>query len=89
MTSQEYRQLIEAEPFRPFVIHLPSGKEVNVRNPHQAVQLRGGRTVVVASPQHRGAYDLVDLLLVERIEVRDEEPASHDYWLRGNGNGNP
>lgn len=70
MTIEQLRQLWKAEPFRPFVIHLANGKEIAVQHPEFLMPLRGGRTVLVASPTEEDAYDIIDVMLVTNLEVK-------------------
>ncbi len=71
MTLQDFRELYDAEPFRPFTIHLASGRQVNLQHPDFAAVPPVGRTVVVFTPE--GRMNIIDLLLVTDLEA-DQPP---------------
>lgn len=66
MTTDEIRRAIKAEPFRPFVLRLASGKQVAVRHPEFVAFSQGGRTLAVFSTDEN-AFEIIDLLLVEAV----------------------
>jgi hypothetical protein len=67
MTSEQLRQVLRAEPFRPFVIHLANGRQLRVKHPEFVSQSPTGRTFVVWGAGE--ALEFVDGLLVAGIEV--------------------
>lgn len=67
MTLQDFRKLYDAEPFRPFTLHLANGREILVDHPDFVALPRVGRTLVVLTPDDRMHY--VDLLLVTNMET--------------------
>jgi hypothetical protein len=71
MTTDQFRQALNAQPFRPFVIRTADGREYPVEHPETALLSRGGRTVAV----HAGgdAFAIIDLLLIPAL---DFEPAA-------------
>ena len=62
MTTEQFRELWKAIPFRPFAIHLADGRALAVRHPEMTAPSRGGRTVVVYNEEQ--VFEVVDLLLV-------------------------
>jgi hypothetical protein len=71
MTADQLRALRNANPFRPFKIHLADGRSLPVRHRDFVSQSPGGRTIIVYESEE--AFNLVDLVLVRALEV--EAPA--------------
>jgi hypothetical protein len=67
MTIERIRDLYQAEPFRPFVLHMADGRDVAVRHRESVALSPGGRTVVVYQPDD--SMNIIDLLLVTDVEV--------------------
>ena len=65
MTTEQLRQFHETRPFRPFRIHLASGKSIPVRHPELLARAPAARTFAVWQGD---AISLIDLLLVTRLE---------------------
>jgi hypothetical protein len=57
MTIEQLRNVYNAQPFRPFTIHLADGRQVPVQHREFIMTVPSGRTVVV------------DLLLVTDLEL--------------------
>jgi hypothetical protein len=68
MTAQQFREVREANPFRPFTIHLADGRSLTVRHRDFVSQSPTGRTIIVYGTDE--SFSLVDLYLVTRIEVQ-------------------
>ena len=68
MTIDQLRNMYDAQPFRPFVIHLADGRQVPVEHREFIMSVPSGRTVVVA--QSDDTVNIIDLLLVTDLEVR-------------------
>jgi hypothetical protein len=68
MTIEQMRAAYQAQPFRPFVIHLADGREIAVEHREFIMTVPSGRTVVVAQPDD--TLNIVDLLLVTDLEIR-------------------
>ena len=62
MTIEQVRQLYEATPFEPFVIHVADGREISVVSREFMLIAPKGRMLVVAEPN--GKLHHIDLLLV-------------------------
>jgi hypothetical protein len=73
MTIDQVRRLHQAQPFQPFRIHLADSRAIDVAHPELMAINEPGRTVVVA---HEGAFEIIDLLLVTSLEVRNGHPKS-------------
>lgn len=60
------KQVLDADPFRPFVLRLADGRAIRVLNPHNVAFLGNGRTLFVA--HHKSEqFELIDLLLITSI----------------------
>jgi hypothetical protein len=68
MTAQQFREVREANPFRPFTIHLADGQSIIVRHRNFVSQSPTGRTIILYGTDE--SFSLVDLYLITRIEVR-------------------
>jgi hypothetical protein len=73
MTIEQVRRMYQARPFQPFVVHLADGKEIPVISPEFMSFSPSGRTVIIN--HGKDAFDIVDLLLVTRLEIQDREPS--------------
>jgi hypothetical protein len=67
MTIEQLRNVHRARPFVPFTLHLADGRKLHVPHPEFLSQSPAGRTVIVYGQDEN--FDIVDLLLVTRIEV--------------------
>jgi hypothetical protein len=70
MTPQEIHNYVRAEPFRPFRIHMVSGRTFDIHHPEM---VRVGRrdliifTLVSEAPDVHDRWDTVSPLLIESI----------------------
>lgn len=69
MTIERLRQVYEAQPFQPFIIHLADGREIPVLSREFILAPPTGRTVVVWQPEN-DALNIIDLLLVTNLEIK-------------------
>jgi hypothetical protein len=67
MTAEQFRATREANPFRPFTIHLADGRTYTVAHRDFVSQSPAGRTVIVYRPDE--SFSIVDLYLVTELEV--------------------
>ena len=74
MTIEQLRRLHQAQPFRPFRVHLADGRHLDVFHPEFLAQTAGGRTIIIADTDE--TFEVVDLLLVTSLERIDGRPAS-------------
>ena len=68
MTIEESRNVHNAQPFRPFVIHLADGRQVPVHHRDFIMAVPSGRTLVVCQPDD--TVNIIDLLLVTDLELK-------------------
>jgi hypothetical protein len=68
MTIEQMRAAYQAQPFRPFVIHLADGREIPVAHREFIMSVPSGRTVIVAQPDD--TVNIIDLLLVTDLEFK-------------------
>jgi hypothetical protein len=68
MTIDRLKELYDAQPFRPFVIHLADEREVPVRHRNFIMAVPSGRTIFVAQPDD--SVNIIDLLLVTDLELK-------------------
>jgi hypothetical protein len=68
MTIEQIKKLYDAQPFRPFVIHLADGREVPVAHRDFIATVPSGRILAVSVDDD--AFDLIDLLLVTDVVVQ-------------------
>jgi hypothetical protein len=67
MTGAQFRNVREANPFQPFIIHLADGRSFTVHHRDFVSQSPGGRTIIVYGSGE--SFSLVDLFLVTELEV--------------------
>jgi hypothetical protein len=67
MTTDQLRNIWKAEPFRPFIIHLADGRQVEVAHPEFLSRSPSGRSIIVYQPDE--SFNVIDLLLVTDLEV--------------------
>jgi hypothetical protein len=61
------KELYDAQPFQPIVIHLADGREVPVHHRDFVMAVPSGRTILVVQPDD--SLNIIDLLLVTDIEL--------------------
>jgi hypothetical protein len=70
MTTDRIKELLAANPFKPFEIHVADGDVLVVKHPELIWITPGGRTVFVArGPKEEDGIAIVDLLLVTKLIV--------------------
>ena len=72
MTIEQLRNMYEAKPFKPFIIHLADGRQVPVHHREFMLTVPSGRTVVVCQPDD--TLNIIDLLLVTDLEIKPVFP---------------
>ena len=70
MKLEEVRTLYDANPFRPFILHLADGRAIHVQHREFLASAPSGRTVIVYQPDD--SFNIIDLMLVTDVEVRTE-----------------
>lgn len=84
MNTKELINRLDAEPFAPFSVHVPSGYTYQVMSADQALMLGDGRTLVVPNAGD-GSSEHLDIPMVERIETISNEPKGRNWWMNTNG----
>jgi hypothetical protein len=74
MTIEQLRAAYEAQPFRPFTLHLADGRDVPVSHREFMMTVPSGRTTVVAQPDDW--VNIIDLLLVTDLEFEPRKNGS-------------
>jgi hypothetical protein len=72
MTTEAVQRLHQARPFQPFVIRLGDGQALPVEHPEFLAYAPNSRTMTVYARD--GSFQIVDLLLVTGLEVRNGRP---------------
>jgi hypothetical protein len=68
MTIEKLRETMNAQPFRPFVLHLADGRQLPVVHREFIAPSPSGRTIVVYQPDD--SMNIVDLLFVTDLEMK-------------------
>jgi hypothetical protein len=68
MTIEQLRNVYDAQPFQPFIIHLADGRSVPVHHREFIMSVPSGRTIFVAQPDD--TVNIIDLLLVTDLEMK-------------------
>ena len=68
MTIDKVRELYNAEPFQPFVLHLADGRQIPVVHREYIAMAPSGRTIYVTQPDD--SFNIIDLLLVTDLELK-------------------
>jgi hypothetical protein len=74
MTAEQLRAMREANPFRPFTIHLADGRSLLVPHRDFVSQSPGGRTIIVYGSDE--AFSVVDLYLVTELAIHGPADAN-------------
>jgi hypothetical protein len=69
MTIEQLRAVYQAQPFRPFTLHLADGDKLHVPHADFLSHSPNGRTLIVYAEDD--SFSIVDLLLVTRLEVQN------------------
>lgn len=67
MTSQELRAVMQAIPFRPFIIRMADGRSFEVRHPDFLLVGPNGRTAFAFGPSGN-EFSILGVLLMTEIE---------------------
>lgn len=68
MKIDEIRELRDATPFQPFVLHLADGRAIPVVNRDFLMASPNGRTVIVY--QLDSSFDIVNVMMVTSLRVK-------------------
>lgn len=75
MTIEQLRAVYNAQPFKPFVIHLADGRAIPVMHREFIMSVPSGRTVFVCQPDD--TTNIIDLLLITDLELRSTSNGTH------------
>ncbi len=67
MTYEKIRELCDAMPFQPFIIHIAGGRQIPVHHREFMALAPSRRTVIVFQPDD--SHNVIDLTLVSDLEV--------------------
>jgi hypothetical protein len=84
MTIEQVRNLLKAQPFQPFVIHLADGRQVSVYHQDFLMPSPSGRTVIVYQPDD--SFNIIDTLLVTDLEVKANSTSRRKKRPQGGDN---
>jgi len=68
VTIEQFRNMLMAQPFRPFSLHLADGRQMHVPHREFASMSPSGRTIIISQPDD--TFEIIDLLLVVGLEAR-------------------
>jgi hypothetical protein len=68
MTIEKIRELYDALPFQPFILHLADGSAILVHHRDCIARAPSGRNVTVYQPDD--SMNIIDLLLVTDVELK-------------------
>jgi len=67
MTVEQLKNVIRAQPFHPFTIHMGDGRSFLVKHPEFVARSPSGRTITVYYDDESSS--ILDMLLVTELEV--------------------
>ena len=67
MTVERLKNVLHANPFRPFTIHLGDGRAFFVKHRDFVSRSPSGRTIIVHGDDD--SFNILDILLVTELEV--------------------
>ncbi|MEM6259120.1 MAG: hypothetical protein AAGC72_13945 [Planctomycetota bacterium] len=84
MNPGEFKKLVKDEPFRPFRMYYPSGRTFEIESSDQVLFSSDLRTIVVPDTSD-DTFDILDVIMIERIETLPKEPKPRLWWTNTNG----
>lgn len=70
MTAENFRELVHANPFAPFVVHLADGKHIPVEHPDFVSLSQTGRIAHIFYGPDDASF-FVDTMLVTALELKN------------------
>ena len=70
MTAEQFKNALDAQPFRPFVAHLTDGRQIRVERRELALVSPRGRTAVIFQPDD--SSNIIDLSFVADLQFRPD-----------------
>lgn len=68
MSGEYLKQMLKAQPFRPFEIRLADKQVLRITHPEWAFLSPGGRTLIVYEAGEDDHFRMVDALLITTVE---------------------
>ena len=68
MKIEKIREVLHAQPFRPFEIHVADGGRIPVAHEDFVALDPAGREMIAYLPN--GSHQIVDVMLITRLEVK-------------------
>ena len=75
MKIGKIRAALDAQPFRPFFIHVADGERIPVEHEDFVALQPAGREIIVF--QKDNSHQIIDFLLVTRLEMQDGANRQH------------
>ena len=77
MTSDKLREVLRAEPFNPFVVHMADGRALTVNHPELMAISPSGRIAYLfeTGDRHDSGHH-IEILMITSIEVRSARPGT-------------
>jgi len=73
MKIDKIREVLHAQPFHPFWIHLADGGRVLVKHEDFVALSPGGRDIIVYLPD--SSHQWIDVMLITRLEIKSRNGA--------------
>ncbi len=73
--ADEIRKLLHERPFRPFVVHVADGGRLLVKHEDYVALAPSGREMLVYRHDKPDDYQVVDIPLVTRLELKGQNGA--------------
>lgn len=70
MSIERMQELYQAQPFRPFTLHLADGRSIPVLHRDFMLTVPSGRTIVVCQPDD--TLNIINLLLITDAEIKPQ-----------------
>jgi len=75
MKADEIRRMLHGKPFRPFLIHVANGGRLLVKHEDFVALAPSGRELIVYRHDQPDNYQVVDVMMVTRLEVTSRNGA--------------
>jgi len=67
MTVEQLKNVMHAQPFQPFTVHMGDGRSFLVKHPDYIARSPSGRTIVIYNDDESSS--ILDMLLVTELEI--------------------
>jgi hypothetical protein len=72
MKISEIREVLRAQPFRPFTVHLADGREFPIEHVDFLLISRSERSIIVADLA--GGWEIIDPVMVTSMTMSEPQP---------------